>query len=85
MPRIGGILMALTIGAGGLGAAPALPANTINCAQFHQLGNTWLGNGDVTFRIGQRTVTFDGAPIVQGAFHADGIDVYRAIQEKCGS
>jgi hypothetical protein len=69
------------------GGSPTPPQNTIPCNAFrkNERGN-WYVKGPVTFDLGSaENKTLDNLEIPPKFFTIGGVDLYEAIQKKCGS
>ena len=69
------------------GGGSTLPSNTIPCKAFtrNERGN-WYVKGPVTFDLGSaENKTLQNLEITPKFFTIGGVDLYEAVQKKCGS
>ena len=69
------------------GVGSTLPSNTIPCKAFtkNERGN-WYVKGPVTFDLGSaENKTLQNLEITPKFFTIGGVDLYEAVQKKCGS
>jgi hypothetical protein len=68
------------------GVGSTLPSNTIPCKEFtkNERGN-WYVKGPVTFDLGSaENKTLQNLEITPKFFTIGGVDLYEAVQKKCG-
>ena len=69
-----------------MGVGSTLPSNTIPCKAFTKNGRgNWYVKGPITFDIGSaENKTLQNLEIIPKFFTIGGVDLYEAVQKKCG-